>query len=440
MEITGEFILFAIVAHAVVLAIVFSIVFLFVRKPAFFGSRSHVKAKSLIEQRLVLETISACAHELEVDSIIRSVGKHAAEMTGFEEWVVWLRNEKGDYEVTDFDLKLADSTTDGLLHGIDYGLQKWVERNPSPVFLKEYVVRTAESAIIHPVLSRLINGVMIPFVDGDNLMGFIIVGGKKLSKEKRSEQFLSLFGAITAIIYKRCKLEDEERHLRQRLQREGHLANLGQLAAGLAHEIRNPLTFIRACVHQLHREVGLKDDLGELTDSIGEEINRINNRIEELLVLGRINPRHFSVIDLESVVNRAARFAESRASEAGVSIELELNQENTRIIGSEDLLFRLVLNLIQNGIEASKLGSVIEIVSGEEEGFVEIEVVDSGSGIAPEIRESIFDPFFTTKETGTGLGLSIAFSIAQAHGGRLELTRSDAGGSRFRLSLPLIGH
>jgi signal transduction histidine kinase len=425
--------LIAIIVHASIFIILFTVWFLTIRS----GVRSPLtKSKSLSEQKMVLEAISACNRERNLDSLLASLGKHAAEMNGFNSWIIWLREDSKGFRA------IAANTGDNpgrpeIPEEFDAPrLCSWVVRNASSAKMGRFAIDLVDSERLRSTLSRLSSGVMIPFIDGIRIVGFVIVGGTRISREKRSPQCLSLFGASAAILINNRWLHEHERVFLQKQERVEKLASMGKLAAGLAHEIRNPLGFIKVSVQHLQSKYEFANDDREITEDIVDEINRMNQRIEELLVLGRIDPKSFSTVDLEEVIRKVVRLAESKARASGIMVELKLTGKPAYVLGNGELLWQLFLNLILNGLEAMRGGGKLSIKLEDMGGKYKVEVRDSGCGIDEETAGRIFDPFFTTKESGTGLGLSIAFNVAQAHGGSLELVDTSTAGTAFVVSLP----
>ena len=424
---------YALAFHGVIFVVLFVIWLVALRSGSSTGQFSLRKSKSLLEQRLVMEAISAYSAEKGLKALLSSIGKHAAEMTGFKEWIIWQR-QNDEFAVVDAEIRGGGQ---GLAESIDTPLYRWVTQNATPVKLRKTIRENARSAHMRRALEHLSNGIMIPFVDGARVHGFEIVGGQRISRERRSDQFLSLFGAFAAIIIKNRQLHEQERMLQLRQERIEKLASMGKLAAGLAHEIRNPLGFIKVSVQHIYGKYDFGKADSQTLDDIVDEINRINHHVEELLMLGRIDPQSFAPVDLKEVIQRAARLAESKAKASSISLTLEIGDQPAVVYGNEELLWQLILNLILNGIEAMDSGGELSISMNSTGNNAVVEVGDRGGGIDEKIASKIFDPFFTTKEKGTGLGLSVAFNVAQAHDGTLELLETGPNGSRFKITLPL---
>ncbi len=397
------------------------------------------KSESRIEQRMVSEAIAACVLERDLKSLLRSIGRRAAELNGFEDWIAWLRDEEGEFYPASFEGRIVSGVADSLRSGEESSFFKWVRVNHTPFVLDNKSARMAASAAMQKLLREVTPGLLIPFLDGQALFGLLLLGGQRRVREQRSEQFLTLFGAFAAIMIRKVMLDEEERRLQERQQRAESLASMGKVAAGIAHEIRNPLTFIRSAAEQLAEDSSEAEDSPELIGGIVEEIVRVNKRIEELLSLSRMDKGIFESVALEGVLRGTARLVEARARERGIEVRIETRLDDARVLGSSDRLRQLFLNLMLNGIEAmqSETGGELTVRAQANAGTAVIEIEDDGPGIPPEARERIFEPFFTTKDKGTGLGLALCFSIANAHGGSVELRSTGEEGTCFAMELPL---
>jgi two-component system sensor histidine kinase HydH len=222
---------------------------------------------------------------------------------------------------------------------------------------------------------------------------------------------------------------------RARVVQSEKLAALGRLAAGIAHEVRNPLGVIRASASMIGEGFAPESDEGRASTFIREEIDRLDGLITALLAFARPARMRPETVSLPSVVERARKLAcEGRA----LRVASQLNVTLPSVRGDADLLTQLVLDLLVNAAEAG--ASSIEIRAQRSGDRVRVEVVDDGPGIAPDAREKVMEPFFTTKASGTGLGLAMASRIAEAHGGRLELADTpglEGRGACFAIVLPL---
>jgi two-component system sensor histidine kinase HydH len=225
--------------------------------------------------------------------------------------------------------------------------------------------------------------------------------------------------------------------LRARLAQSEKLAALGQLAATIAHEVRNPLGVIRSAAQEIGEALG--DGRGEghqACSFITAEIDRLNGVISSLLAFARplvVAPRPTAVSDL---VERAALLAGRDLARKQLRLRRADAPGTPPVLADADLVTQALVDLLVNACEASPPESEVVLAARRVDDGVEIDVADRGPGVPEDLRERIFEPFFTTRATGTGLGLAVARQIAEAHGGWLRVAAAPGGGSRFTLSLP----
>ncbi|MBW1712409.1 MAG: hypothetical protein JRJ59_04615 [Deltaproteobacteria bacterium] len=223
------------------------------------------------------------------------------------------------------------------------------------------------------------------------------------------------------------------KELEQRLRRSERLAALGRLSAGVAHEIRNPLSSIRGLAQYLKSRLPEgSDEAGYAGVMIGEA-DRLNRVVSDLLAYARPKPPRPAPTDLNALVRKVADLVADQAQAKGEEIHLSLDPALEPLWLDEDQMTQVIFNLLLNALESG--AGRIEIRTGRIDGQVLLQVADDGPGIDEEDRGRIFDPFFTTKASGSGLGLAISLRIVEEHGGRLTLKDSDQG-SLFELALP----
>jgi len=400
--------------------------------------RAAARAKNRLEQKLILEAIAAFANIGDPVAIADSIGKHAAEMTGYDRWTVWLKQEgiHGAVSTSEHfeDLELGEFGQDAEPEFVE-----WIKKNSGPVVFSNNVLEDLRSDNLRESLGSFRKGLLIPFLDGAELLGFITLGGKFFHREQRSYQFLSLFGANAALWIKKVMRDQADREMHRHQQRTEKMAALGKLAAGMAHEIRNPLTFLRVSAEHLEESGNLSPKEKELLGGMIGEVHRINKHIEELLALGRVENDLLELVDLERLLRKIARLVSTRISEENIELDISFALQGSVVFGSEDKLQQLFMNLLLNAMEAvrgsekKRVGLTAEIADSK----AVVTVRDSGAGIPKDIRDRIFEPFFTTKESGTGLGLALCYNIVSAHGGSIELTETGAPGACFVVRLPL---
>lgn len=245
------------------------------------------------------------------------------------------------------------------------------------------------------------------------------------------------------------KLEETNRQLRRAeadARRAERLAALGQLSAGLAHEIRNPLGVIKGSADLLNRKVARSEPLvAELAGYISSEVNRLNALVVRFLDFARPSRLDLSRQNIPEIVDRAVEAATASFPNTGVRIAREYSPNVPEIPADPQLCEQVFVNLITNAIQAMqaqdgaaekslRLAVVPETSNGEP--GVGVIVEDTGPGVPPESREQIFNPFFTSKKDGVGLGLSIVAKIVDDHRGRIRLEENTPHGARFHVFLP----
>ncbi len=213
------------------------------------------------------------------------------------------------------------------------------------------------------------------------------------------------------------------------------LASIGELAAKIAHEIKNPLTGIYAAIQLLARDVPQGDKKKEIFENVSAEVRRLDDIVQDLLRYARPVPPNPIPTELQSFLRELMESFKHQPELAKHKISIQV-PEGLIVPLDPKLMAQVFSNLILNASQAMNKPGKIEISAAKRDGFVEIQVADMGPGIPPEIISSIFDPFFTTKTRGSGLGLSICRKNVEAHGGKINVKSEIAKGSRFHISLP----
>jgi two-component system sensor histidine kinase HydH len=215
------------------------------------------------------------------------------------------------------------------------------------------------------------------------------------------------------------------------MRRSERLAALGQLSAGLAHELRNPLGSIKGSADLLARSASQSDPMAkELAEIISAEVDRTNSLVTRFLDFARpLEPRR-TVVDVADVIDRAA-------SRAGVKVVRDYASSLAPLAIDQELMEQVFLNLLTNAAQASAAGAPITVRTRALAGQAEVSVIDQGCGIPPDKKETIFNPFVTTKQNGVGLGLAIVAKIVDGHGGKMSVESQPGKGSTFRVLLPI---
>jgi signal transduction histidine kinase len=224
---------------------------------------------------------------------------------------------------------------------------------------------------------------------------------------------------------------------RTRLAQHEKLAALGQLAASIAHEVRNPLAVIRSAAQGIAEGLPAGDEDARRSCSfITTEIDRLSSVITSLLTLARppqLVPRAVTVTDL---LDRAVLLAGEELAAKHVRVHRAQPADLPPVRADPDLLCQVLLGFLANAAEAVAPGGEVTVEAHASDGTVELAVGDSGPGVPTELRDRIFEPFFTTRTDGVGLGLAVARQIVELHGGRIEVGERAGGGARFAVRLP----
>lgn len=238
------------------------------------------------------------------------------------------------------------------------------------------------------------------------------------------------------------QLEVANRSLQQAedaVRRADRLAALGQLTAGLAHELRNPLGTMRASAELLKKNVAHENAVAlELAGFISSEVDRTNSLITRFLDFARpMHLRHDSA-SLTEVVDRAIRELEQHNPPYNITVYRNYSPDIPPLTIDAELIQRVIYNLLLNAAQATPAGGAITVKARLAGDRVEVAVIDRGPGIEERHRENIFNPFFTTKTDGVGLGLAIVSKIVDEHGGRISVESQPGSGAIFRVDLPLL--
>jgi signal transduction histidine kinase len=218
------------------------------------------------------------------------------------------------------------------------------------------------------------------------------------------------------------------------VRRAERLAALGQLSAGLAHEIRNPLSTIKGSAEMLLKNGAVAH---ELAGFISTEVDRTNALVTRFLDFARPLALHLEKTEITEVIDEAVAQVEKHTPPLDVSIYKNYSPDIPPLLLDRQLIERVLYNLILNAAQASPARSSVTVKTRQLGETLEISVIDRGTGIAPKDRESIFNPFFTTKSSGVGLGLAIVSKIVDEHGGQIDVESEPGAGSVFRVFLPV---
>jgi signal transduction histidine kinase len=238
-----------------------------------------------------------------------------------------------------------------------------------------------------------------------------------------------------------------ERYHQEQLARADRLATIGEMAAALAHEIRNPLTGISGALSVLSRDFSADDPRREIVRQTRLLIERLNNTVEDILHYSRPSSPQFQTVKLDDIIDRSLSLVEGEARKAGIQIVKQPASDangaaSTMVSADPHQIQQVLLNLILNAIQASTAGAQVAVRTHVSAGDAEparaaVEIEDHGKGMTPEEATQAFQPFFSTKAHGTGLGLPIARQIVEQHHGRISLRSTPGGGTCVEVQLPV---
>jgi len=230
--------------------------------------------------------------------------------------------------------------------------------------------------------------------------------------------------------------EEIERLHRTQVSRAEHLATLGELAAGLAHEIRNPLAGIAGVIEIIGRDLPSTSPARAVVKDVRLEIVQINRILTDLLETARPHPPQVCLSDLNTTVEHAVMLARQQVLSKPIKIELQKAPDLPEVEHDSGQIHQVLLNLLLNAVQAMEDGGTVLVEIGSRGDCASVVVSDNGRGISPQHLPNIFRPFYTTKGNGTGLGLSLARRIVEEHHGRIEVSSEVGKGSKFEVVLP----
>jgi len=215
------------------------------------------------------------------------------------------------------------------------------------------------------------------------------------------------------------------------------LSVVGQLAAGIAHEIRNPLTSLKGFIQLMKSDIGYNDQYLDIMES---EIERIDSISKELMILAKPNKHKFQVVDLEPIILDCISLLEGEAFHKRIDIQVQIEERLFPIHCDEQKIKQVIINIVKNAMEAMDQPGKIIITLKEENKDAILSIQDEGCGIPEKYIESLGKPFFTTKPNGNGLGLMMCYKIIEDHAGSISVQSAVGKGTTFHIHLPLHDH
>jgi len=294
------------------------------------------------------------------------------------------------------------------------------------------------------VMTSMKAGICMPLTAGDRPVGFLTCWDERVPEAFASDEIAGLLEVAD-----RCALVIENSKLYLQMKERDRLAAIGEMSAGLAHEIRNPLAAIKGAIQYLDPSKLAGEDR-EFLEIVVDEVNRLNGVVSQFLDYSRPLKPALAPSDINEVISRTLKLLQSAVPD-GIQLVTALAQEPLRVHCDAEQLRQVFINLAQNGFQAMPGGGTLTVTTTmvrDEMAFwregarrpdqVEVRFRDTGPGISEEERERIFVPFYTTKEKGTGLGLAICLRLVRAHLGTLVVRSPPGGGAEFIVGLPSL--
>ena len=284
------------------------------------------------------------------------------------------------------------------------------------------------------VAAATISVLILPYIFGTNL------GEHNLAAELVEIFFYFAIAFLTGWLVDRellARRKSEE--IRFKFERSQRLSLVGQIAAGVAHEIKNPLASIKGAVEILDGESTSSDEREEFKGIILSEIKRVDNTVKEFLDFARPRETKLEKLNLSEALRSSLKQMETFASSNDIDI-VDTIEDDVLVLADREKIHQVVLNILLNAIDASHAHSSIDVIlAHSNDGMAALTVRDNGSGIEPGELEKIFEPFYTTKTSGTGLGLAVVKAIVEDHNGEIRIDSTPGDGSTVSITLPLYG-
>jgi signal transduction histidine kinase len=416
---------------------------------AYASLRRQAEARLLKEQRRYQRTLQAAARGM---TRVRDVKKLANLITRLVSRTVRL---------THASLLLWDPTRQRYLLRASHGpkrlaLQSRYELETSHPLIQRLTANRRAIAMeefarepqsfVSQELEQLEASLVVPGMIEDHLVGFLALGSK-VSGEGYSTDDLHAFTTLAneaavaienAISYEELlRMNRQLKAASERLLIQERQAAAGQIAAGMAHEIKNPLSAIKTFAQYLPERYKNPDFREKFFRIVQAQIDRINEIVLELSDFARPSPPQLQPVQLSELVKETLSFLSNQCLQQKVEIRNAVKPNGLPVAADPQQLRQVLLNLFLNSLEAMSEGGRLEVASQPNGAFLTLRVSDTGSGISPDDQRRVWDPFFTTKERGMGLGLAIVKGIIERHGGRIHLSSAPGKGTTVELALPV---
>ena len=380
---------------------------------------------------------------MSLEDVLDRVTEEAAKLTQTKLCSLMLLNAKAE-ELT--------------LRSVYGGSEKYIRKPNLPVrqsLLGQVVLKkqplevldvTRSAAYRHPEVAKeegLVSLLSVPMIFQEKVIGILNVYSGELRHFSREEvDVLSALSSLSAMAIENTRLYSGLMNAEEFLRQQEKLAILGELAAEIAHEIRNPLTVMKVLIQSIQgqREVMLQGHLKRDLEVMVDKIRQMENIVSQVLTIGRSSEVTLVPGDILECLNETLVFMRFRLAQQKVSLETQLEKNIPQVEFDKGLMGQVFLNIILNAIQAMSAGGELSIWVKRVECDIQIIFKDSGIGISSENLDKLFQPFFTTTQGGTGLGLAIVKRIVDSHSGSIYAQSEIGKGSSFTIKLPLMHH
>jgi two-component system, NtrC family, sensor kinase len=329
-------------------------------------------------------------------------------------------------------------------------LARWLSANETSLVLaKQPGVYEYLDPPERELFDRLRLSVCVPMITLNRLTGLLFLGADRSGwrMSRGDVELLDMLARQASMAFENAALYREQRERLDRLYRAERLAAVGQLAAGVAHEIRNPLTAIRSTMQYLLRGFDAAEPRRQLIEELLNEVDRINSTVGGLLSLSRSGEIRLTPLDLLDPLEKALQLVRAQAGDQGVALQASLGGGGpVQIRGDAGQLKQVFLNLLLNALQSTPDGGriCVSVVpwfpaqDGTASPWAQVVITDTGAGIPSDQLQRVFDAFYTTKRDGTGLGLAICHGIVEQHHGEIRLESEIGRGTTVSVRLPLL--
>jgi signal transduction histidine kinase len=318
-------------------------------------------------------------------------------------------------------------------------MAQWFRANRQMLFFEENEEVTDYLRVeLQPFLDLEVN-LGCPLISMDRLIGMVFLHLNQVPLNQIQIANLQVLNRQAGLAFENALLFKERLRQNERMFRAEQLATMGQFAAGIAHELRNPLTAIRSTIQYLENEFEQDTDQRKLAHDILDEVDRLNNIVGNLLSLARPAESNPEEIDIRREIERCVNFIETKARSQNIKLQMDFEQDLPMLRFDQAELRQVLLNVMMNGLQSMPEGGLLMIKASRIAGSdrLLIQIGDEGPGIPADLRQKVFDPFFTTKAGGTGLGLAICNSIVKRYNGEIWIEQTKGGGTEMKISLPV---